>query len=498
MLPFKSIVHIDRESRTPVYLQIVNAIIREVKKGRLEAGTKLPGSRQLAVLLKVHRKTVVTAYDELLAQGWIEIMPAKGTFIHRNIPKSQYKSLNPRVNGIPKVALETGYELNAKPFLAFPEASNPKLLHLDDGLPDIRLAPLQALAREYRNVTKAKIWRRYFHYGSPLGDEHLREQLASYLLTTRGIRVSIDNIIVTRGSIMGIYLLTQSLLKPRDKVIVGQTNYGTANMMISHVGAELLRVPVDRHGLDVDAIELLCQKETIRAIYVASHHHHPTTVTLSAERRVKLLDLAKTYRFAILEDDYDYDFHYASSPILPLASADEHGMVAYIGSISKSVAPAFRIGFVVGPTNLVNELAKLRRIVDRQGDLVLEKAVAILFEEGEIRRHLRKAIQVYQERRDLLCQLLTDQLQDFVSFDKPEGGLAIWTRFDKNLALPILAKNAENQGLYFANGLGYNPPNELLNATRLGFGSSTFEELENAVAILKKVCEQTAIVQTQL
>ncbi|MGB0524451.1 MAG: PLP-dependent aminotransferase family protein [Flammeovirgaceae bacterium] len=485
MLPFKSIIHIDRSSRTPVYLQIVNALIREVKQGRLLAGAKLPGSRQLAELLQVHRKTVVTAYDELLAQGWIEIIPAKGTFIHQNIPKKRYKPISEKEQGIPKVALETGYKLFPQPALVFPEGSDPRLLHLDDGFPDIRLAPLQALAREYRNVTRAKNWRRYFHYGSPLGDEHLREQLASYLMTTRGIHISMDNIIVTRGSIMGIYLLTQTILKPADKVIVGNTNYGTANRMISHVGAQLLRVPVDQYGLDVEKIEELCQQHPIRAIYVASHHHHPTTVTLSAERRVKLLDLAKIHRFAILEDDYDYDFHYASSPILPLASADEEGMVAYIGSISKSIAPAFRIGFVVGPKNLVSELAKLRRIVDRQGDLVLEKAVAILFEDGEVRRHLRKAIHIYRERRDHLCQLLATSLRDGVQFSKPEGGLAIWTRFDPKINLPILAERAEKAGLYFGNGLSYNPPNQQLNATRLGFGSSNFEELERAVHILQ-------------
>lgn len=485
MLPFKSIVHIDRKSRTPVYLQIVKAIIQEIKKGHLLAGAKLPGSRQLAQLLEVHRKTVVTAYDELLAQGWIEIIPAKGTFIHRKIPQNKYKAIDESAARPPSIAEETGYELLSTPALAMPEVSDPRMLQFDDGLPDMRLAPLQELAREYRNITKAKLWRRYFHYGSPLGDEHLREQLAQHLMTTRGIQADIDNIIVTRGSVMGIYLLTQTLLKAGDKVIVGETNYATANMMMAHIGAELIRVPVDEQGLDVEAIEVLCQQHRIRAIYVASHHHHPTTVTLSAERRVKLLHLAQSFRFAILEDDYDYDFHYSSSPILPLASADDDGMVAYIGSISKSIAPAFRIGFVVGPRNLVAALAKLRRVIDRQGDLVLEKAVAVLFEEGEIRRHLRKAIQHYRYRRDVLCELLNQEMNSYIEFKKPEGGLAAWVRFDKALDLPTIAQKAAQKGLYFPNGLGYNPPNQLLNATRLGFASLNEEELEKAVQLLR-------------
>ena len=485
MLPFKSIIQLDRTIKTPVYLQIVNAIILEIKKGHLPAGTKLPGTRLLAQQLTVHRQTIVMAYDELLAQGWTEIIPKKGTYVNQNIPKSNKQALRDTKNKLVGVADKTGFKLSKSPFLHLPEAAKPKLLHLDDGLPDLRLAPLQALAREYRNVTKSRLWRRYFHYGSPLGDELLREQLINHLRNTRGLQLDMDNIIITRGSIMGIYLLTQTILKAGDKVIVGETNYNTANMMMEHMGVNLLRVPVDKHGISTEMVADLCKKHKIRAIYVASHHHHPTTVTLSAERRVHLLALSNKFRFAILEDDYDYDFHYSSSPILPLASADEEGMVAYIGSISKSIAPAFRIGFVVGPKNLINSLAELRRIIDRQGDLVLEKAVAVLFEEGEIRRHLRKVLQIYQQRRDVFCELLKQELGNIVSFDIPEGGLAVWTRFNESVCVEQLAERAERAGLLISNGLSYNPPSYNLNATRLGFASSNEAELDQAISILK-------------
>ena len=141
---------------------------------------------------------------------------------------------------------------------------------------------------------------------------------------------------------------------------------------------------VDENGLDTVRIEAICKKQQIKAVYVTSHHHHPTTVTLSAERRIHLLNLAQKYRFAIIEDDYDYDFNYNHSPILPLASHDTNGNVIYIGSVCKTVAPVFRIGYLIASKEFVNEAANLRRIVDRQGDALLELTFADFIKNGDL------------------------------------------------------------------------------------------------------------------
>src|SRR5690606_8927411 len=219
-----------------------------------------------------------------------------------------------------------------------------------------------------------------------------------------------------------------------------------ANMIFQQAGAKLHAVPVDKEGISVEAIRALCEKETIRMVYITPHHHYPTTVTLSAERRIELLNLASKYGFIILEDDYDYDFHYTSSPVLPLASADSQGMVVYIGSFCKTLAPGLRTGYIIAPQNLIEEIGRFRRIVDRQSDMLMEQALGELLTEGEIHRHLKKAIKVYEQRCTHLSILLKNELSDYTSFKSPPGGLALWSLWKKELNLMRISKNCAKYG----------------------------------------------------
>lgn len=208
-------------------------------------------------------------------------------------------------------------------------------------------------------------------------------------------------------------------------------------------------------------------------------------MTLRADRRLKLLSLAEEHGFAIFEDDYDYDFHYMSKPLLPLAATDPNGMVLYCGSFTKSIAPAFRVGYVVAAENVIERLTQLRRIIDRQGDVALENAIADLLHNGVIQRHLRKSFREYRQRRDVFCDLLSNELHDKVSFVKPDGGLAIWTRFDQACDMKIIAERATKKGLSFSNGLLHDIPGG--GHTRLGFASSATDELFRAVSVLKDI-----------
>lgn len=202
---------------------------------------------------------------------------------------------------------------------------------------------------------------------------------------------------------------------------------------------------------------------------------------------MQLLCLAEEHKFAVLEDDYDFDYHYDSGPVLPLASADTHGMVVYMGSLSKSLAPAFRVGFVVAPENLIEEMARLRRVIDLQGDTVLEKAIAELFAEGEIQRHQKKATKVYHARRDYFAALLRNRFPDIINFHVPSGGMAIWAQFNTDYDLQEIAKKAREKELFLSSGRYFNPEHKNLNATRMGFASLTFDEMEEALDILEKV-----------
>ncbi len=487
MLPYKTLIPLDKEQDIPLYLQITHGLRRQIQAGIIHPGTKLPGTRVLAELLAVHRKTVVHAIDELEAQGWVEVKAYRGVFVVEQLPQVKHRPLAVKRLASDGPRQRVGFEFKPRPFLG-PAREITQPLAFTDGYPDVRLAPINELATAYARTLRNTPPRELLNYHDARGPERLRKVLAREFNRNRGLSLGADNIMITRGSQMAIYLAAQVLLRPGDTVIVGETSYLSANLCFQTLGATLLRIPVDDHGLCVEEIAAICKKgKKIKALYVTSHHHHPTTVSLSPERRLRLLDLASEYGFAIIEDDYSYDFHYNNSPILPLASADRGGMVVYIGSFSKATAPAFRVGYIMAPTEVVEELVNFRRFVDRQGDTILELSIADLLENGTIQRFRKKALRQYRQRRDLFSELLRSELGEWVSFREPEGGMAAWVRFDPKFALAKVADLADQEGLYLSNGLHHNPPGQELNATRMGFAATDEEEMREGVAILRKL-----------
>jgi GntR family transcriptional regulator/MocR family aminotransferase len=244
----------------------------------------------------------------------------------------------------------------------------------------------------------------------------------------------------------------------------------------------IVSLPIDEEGIIVENVREACKKQKIRMLYLTPHHHYPTTVALSAQRRLELLDLAHEYGFIILEDDYDYEFHYDKSPILPLASADTKGMVIYIGSFGKSLAPGFRTGFIVAPENLMAEMRKYLGIIDRQGDILMERALGEMIEEGEIHRYLKKSLKVYQERRNHFAELLKENLDELIQFQKPSGGLAFWLEWNIPVNLMQLSRNCAQNNLFIPKTLLYQTKD--ITAMRLGFGNLNFEEMEKSIDIL--------------
>jgi GntR family transcriptional regulator/MocR family aminotransferase len=482
----KDLLGIDKTVDTPVYLQIASGIIHNIRNGRLRKGLRLPGSRILAVDLGVHRKTMVAALEELLAQGWIEMIPRKGTFVAQHLPDIKPVRLKTGEHS-KSFSAKAQFTIDEKRIVVFPPSEHPdeKKLVINDGFPDVRLAPTQLLARELRSLSQQRAFRKYHDYSSALGALYLRETLATYLTDTRGLALDVNNVMVTRGAQMAIYLAAQVLLKPGDHVIVGEPGYFGATLAFQQAGAVVHRIPVDDAGIRVDDIEVLCKKKNIRLLYVIPHHHHPTTVTLSAERRLRLLQLAATYRFAIIEDDYDYDFHYDSNPVMPMASLDQHGNVIYIGTLSKTLAPSYRVGFMAAPENFIHAASLLRRGMDCQGDSLLEISIAALYNNGTMNRHIKKVVKLYHARRDHFCNLLQEQLPDVVSFQVPQGGMSVWAKF-KGVELSKISERAFRRGLVVSNGALYNSPAKNYNAARMGFASLTEKEQDKAIAILNE------------
>ena len=485
MFPFKTSITLDRESNQALYLQLAHQIIQLIKHQKLPPHTKLPGSRMLADTLLVHRKTIVACYEELLLQGWVESIPKKGTFVHRNLPLLQQEKLNDSDQDLEKV--RAGFSFNSYPNLPVrhPIYRN-DCIYLNDGISDPRLTPIDEIARTYRRISARKRIADHMSYGSTYGNESLRKVLVDYLNATRGLGISVENILITRGSQMGLWLSSQLLLNKKDVVVVGDTNYSSADDTFLAQGAILKRVSVDKDGLAIEEIEKHCRQHKVKAVYVTSHHHHPTTVTLSAERRIQLLNLAKQYRFAIIEDDYDYDFNYNHAPILPLASHDTNSNVIYIGSVCKTVAPVYRIGYLIAAQDFVDEASKARGIVDRQGDALLELTFADFIKSGDLDRHIRKVMKIYKRRRDLFCALLKEELSAFLTFDVPKGGMAVWVILNPRYSWQEVQEAAIPHGLEIGNWARYDRAGSKHNGMRIGFAAHNEQEIREMVSRLKK------------
>ncbi|ATL47747.1 GntR family transcriptional regulator [Chitinophaga caeni] len=484
MISLGELLSIDKQSDTPVYLQISNAIIMLVRRGIFKMGSKLPSSRDLAKQLSINRNTVNAAYEELAAQDWIEIRARVGYFISGKLPGIQPRELGNTNTG--NAAATTGnFPLNELPFQFInPVQGGYFPYRIYDGFPDPRLAPLEALLREAKRQVSLASFQPYLRYGSHFGPAPLLDALKNYLHNSRGLKIGEDNLMVTNGAQMGIYLACKVLIKPGDTVIVGEPGYFIANDTFKTAGAKLIQVPVDNDGLQVENLERICKKTSPKLLYVIPHHHHPTTVTLSPERRLQLLALAAKYRFAILEDDYDYDYHYNSNPILPMASLDDHGNVIYIGTLNKLLVPAVRAGFMVGPKNFIQQAAQYRRIIDWQGNSFIENALATIIDNGTLNRHVQKVQKIYHERRDHFCRLLGDELGDAIQFQIPNGGMSVWTKFLYH-PLKKISAAAAKKGLKMSDGSEYNTAGIDYNSLRIGFTSFNFAEQESVIKILR-------------
>ncbi len=480
MLPFKSLIKIDKKRKRALFLQISDRFVGIIGKGILPPKSRLPGSRELAKVLAVNRQTVVAAYEEIESQGWVKVVPQKGTFVKEELPiikqRKLSKSIDPKNPIYPSrqnESIESSIRLNSR-------------FVIDRGSADDRLAPVDSLSRAYRTALKSSQKTRYLSNVDIFKHNRSEEIVSHYLNGTRGLRSTSDNIILTQGSQMGIYLAANLLLSKDDLVIIGETSYKGADDTFKSLGAKLLEIEVDNNGLNINQVEKICKKKKVKCVYVTPHHHLPTTVTLSAGRRMRLLELASKFDFRIIEDDYDFDYHYKSSPLLPLASSDEEGRVVYVGSMSKNLAPGIRFGYMVAAPDMIFELKQFRKMIDRYGDLVVEKAITTLIKEGEVERHLRKCLKIYRERRDYFCQLLKENLGDHIRFDIPDGGLAVWCVFDKDIDLKEVSRKALKKGLYISDGSIYSPRKKKLNATRLGFASLDLKEMEEALGILRE------------
>lgn len=467
--PWTFQIQFERDSKKAIYLQITDYIIDLIKNGTLKSGDILPSSRLLALDLGINRNTVIKALDILISEGWLYSEERKALFVSANLPAKE-RSRNKK--DIQKSILQN--------------QEKESVIIFDSGLPDTQIAPMRELASAYRQIFNRKARINPMLNRSEFGALRFRESVSRMLNQTRGMHTDYSEICITRGSQMALFLIAHALLNKGDLILVENPGYGPAWETFRHAGAELIPISVDEKGIDVEEIERIASTQQIKAIYITPHHQYPTTVIMSLDKRLRLIELSNLYRFTIIEDDYDCDFHFGLRPIAPLSSLDGANDTIYIGTFSKMISESLRVGYLVANTDIIQKVGNLRRIIDLQGDNIMEQAILELIESGVIKKHIRKASKYYLHKRNYFISLINKYLSDKVTYKEPEGGLAFWLKLRNKQDIHKLNQALKLRGVSIIPWTNYSFDNEI-DGIRLGYASLSESQLEKGIEILSKV-----------
>lgn len=469
-------------------LTLVHRVARTLRKaiheGRLQPGMALPGSRILATMLGVHRQTIVPAFQELEAEGWLVAKACHGTFVATDLP-----SFDAVGQGIPEAEPSLGFQLPSylKPLSTLEEGA----LRLADGVADPRLAPSEGLALAYQRALRR-------HGPDLLGGKDvlgsllLRQAIATWTSLRLCTPVSPERVLVTRGSRGGLNLLASCLFRPGDAVLVENPGNGAAwEILQRDLGLRLVPVPVDAEGLCVDGLEDILDREAVKGIYVTPRCQFPTGVPLSEARAARLVELAGARRIAIIEDDYDAAIHYTAQRPSSLLARDRTGQVVHLGSLSRLLAPGLRLGYLILPEQVMPFVARKKASRGDLGDPAFEWAVGDLFRDGDLGNHVRRVRRTYMERRDHLVRALASRLDPWLEAAAPPAGMGLWIRVRQPLDAEELVARARAMGLLL------DPPSRYFfgapePAFRMGFSQADAEELDRAVDILAAAVKATA------
>lgn len=391
--------------------QLYQALRARVLDGRLGSGTRLPATRDLAAVLALSRNSVVRAYDQLYAEGFIESRVGDGTYVSQ-LPKLSTQLSTGLSRGLSTdlstfCASDTedlsSFGDTDEPFgrlknhqLPLPRGGAPKAFRV--GVPAFDLFPFEVWAK-----LQAGFWRNpdpaLLGYGDPAGEPQLRELIATYLRRSRGLSCTAEQIVITSGSQEAINLCAQLLLRPGDGVAVENPGYRAAGHAFAMAGAKLRGVPVDEEGMDCARLGELPE---CRLAYVTPAHQYPTGVTMSLARRLALLAWAERREGWIIEDDYDGEYRYSGAPLAPLAALDRAGRVLYVGTFGKIAFPALRLGYLVLPRGLVQAFSQARALAVRHSEVGTQCVMAQFMALGHFQRHIRRMRRAALARRNVL------------------------------------------------------------------------------------------------
>jgi len=471
-------VPIDRSSGIPLHRQIYDGLRRAILDGLLRPGQRVPSTRALAVELDVSRLPVLTAYEQLLHERYLDGRTGSGTFVSAALPDDLLRSSRPpaaamreagarRAAAAPPAAL---YEGGLGPF----RMSLPAL----DQFPHAAWARL--VSRHARAQTRAEM-----AYSDPAGLVSLRAAIAEHLRAARAVRCEAEQVLIVSGSQAALRVAAAVLVARGDRVAVEEPSYPGARAALSAGGADLASVPVDDEGMSVPALRT--RGARVRAAYVTPSHQYPLGTSMTAARRLALLDWASRHEAWVLEDDYDSEYRYVSRPLGALQGMDTHGRVIYIGTFSKVLFPAVRVGYLVVPPPLWQRFVDARKAFDLFSPTLYQSALAEFLREGHFARHLRRMRGVYLKRRDALLTGLARHCGDSLTVHNADAGLHVAVLLSPGLDDADVVRHMTRRGLT-ATALStcYAGPSRR-SGLLLGFGGSTERRLLEATRVLGEV-----------
>ncbi|MQB13700.1 PLP-dependent aminotransferase family protein [Pseudomonas lactis] len=492
---------IELDRRQGLTRQLYEALRQRVLDGRLVSGTRLPATRDLAAALSISRNSVVRAYDQLYAEGFIESRVGDGTYVAQ-LPMA--KKLSTKVSTGLSTGLSPG--LSTK-WANLPEDLDDEVIHSaglarikDHHLPQPPLGPPRAFRVgvpafdlfpfEVWAKLNGAFWRKpdleQLCYGDPAGDGRLRGLIAAYLRSSRGMQCTAEQIVITSGAQQAISLCAQLLVEPGDGVAVENPGYRAAGHAFALAGGQLHGVPVDGEGMDCQVLGTL---NDCRVAYVTPSHQYPLGVVMSLARRLELLAWAERSGGWIVEDDYDGEYRYSGAPLSPLAALDRNGRVLYVGTFGKVAFPALRLGYLVLPPGLVQAFTRRRAVDVRHSEVSTQAVMAEFMAAGHFQRHIRRMRRAALSRRNALLAGWPDGLPGVGPLPSVAAGLHMTVRVESLAREQVLLAQAHAAGVEI-NGLssywlaGASPPADQRAGLVMGFAAVPEADIAQALARL--------------
>jgi GntR family transcriptional regulator/MocR family aminotransferase len=475
------ILRISKEKK-PLHLKVADAIRNAIIGGQIRPNEKLPSTRVLAHQLRTHRQTIMAGFDELVAEGWIIALPRKGYLIADN-PSLQFVSKkSDKVEAAPVTQFQWQWNktIDIAPF----RPDSPIKYNFQSGLPDLSHFPRGEFHYHLSRAIK-KSSNSLLDYSPPAGIGSLTDAIDTCLRRIKNI--SDRTTIITNGSQEAIYLAIQLMVRPGDHVAIEDPGYPPVRELLKSLGAKVVPLPLDHEGMIPEKLKVLVKKFKIRLLFLTPLHQFPTTVILSAPRRLQIYEIARQNDIAIIEDDYDHEFHYRNQPLAPMASEDIYGQIIYLGTLSKLMFPAARLGFMSVPKSFTKNFLQFRRLVTHSNEALIQQALAGWILDGGFERHLHRMRRVYEKRLLALEESLEVLLADGknISWTKPSGGMALWLNTSVNSS--NLAQEALSKKIFVTPEQYYRCDGKPGTHLRIGFSNQPESDIKAGIAELGKL-----------